>query len=253
MDRVLLVVANREQFPEPAFPLGALYVAGALEAAGAEVRVFDAGLHRRPLAALRAELATFRPGVVGLSLRNADNASYPCTRSYIAWYERVAETVRASAPAARIVLGGPAFSIFAAEICSSAGGRRRRDRRRRGAGGARTWPTSAGPLGAPAGRSRAAVWSARHLGAVFPGADATARPACRPRAAARTAASTARTRPSRAPACGGARRRRSPTRPSACTGSSASGALRGRLVVQRRRGAPGGGLRSPCAAAGPCR
>jgi len=116
MERFLLVVANREQFPEPAFPLGALYVAGAVEAAGGWARVFDAGLYRRPLAALRAELADFRPGVVGLSLRNADNAAYPCTRTYADWYARVAAALRAAAPRARLVAGGPAFSIFPREL-----------------------------------------------------------------------------------------------------------------------------------------
>lgn len=116
MQRMLLVVANREQFPEPAFPLGALYVAAAVEAAGARARVFDAGLHRRPLAALRAELAAFRPDVVGLSLRNADNAAWPCTRTYVEWYARVAAAVRAAAPRTRMVAGGPAFSIFSREL-----------------------------------------------------------------------------------------------------------------------------------------
>ncbi len=116
MQRTLLIVANREQFPEPAFPVGTLYVAGALEAAGARARVFDAGLHRRPLTALRAELAAFRPDVVGLSLRNADNAAWPCTRTYAAWYARVAATVREVAPGARVVAGGPAYSIFAREL-----------------------------------------------------------------------------------------------------------------------------------------
>ena len=99
--RVLLVVANREQFPEPAFPVGALYVARAVEAAGGRARVFDAGLYRRPLAALRAELTEWRPDVVGLSLRNADNAAWPYTNTYTEWYARVADTVRAAAPRAR--------------------------------------------------------------------------------------------------------------------------------------------------------
>jgi hypothetical protein len=66
MTRVLIVVANREDFPEPAFPAGALYVARAVEAAGGEARVFDAGAYRRPLAALRAALVSFRPDAVGL-------------------------------------------------------------------------------------------------------------------------------------------------------------------------------------------
>ena len=99
--RVLLVVANREQFPEPAFPVGALYVARAVEAAGGRARVFDAGLYRRPLAALRAELTEWRPDVVGLSLRNADNAAWPYTNTYTDWYARVADAVRAAAPRAR--------------------------------------------------------------------------------------------------------------------------------------------------------
>ena len=116
MTRVLIVVANREQFPEPAFPVGALYVAGAVEAAGGRARIFDAGLHRRPLAALRAELAASRPDVVGLSLRNADNAAWPCTRTYADWYARVAAAARESAPEARLVLAGPAFSIFPREL-----------------------------------------------------------------------------------------------------------------------------------------
>jgi radical SAM superfamily enzyme YgiQ (UPF0313 family) len=116
MQHVLLVVANREQFPEPAFPVGTLYVAGAVEAAGGRARVFDAGLHRRPLAALRAEVSASRPDVVGLSLRNADNAAWPCTRTYTDWYARVAAAAREAAPEARLVLGGPAFSIFPREL-----------------------------------------------------------------------------------------------------------------------------------------
>ena len=116
MQRVLIVVANREQFPEPAFPAGALYVAAAVEAAGGRARVFDAGLYRRPLPALRDELQAWRPDVVGLSLRNADNAAWPYTRTYADWYARLADAVRAAAPGARVVLGGPAFSIFPREM-----------------------------------------------------------------------------------------------------------------------------------------
>ena len=116
MTRVSIVVANREQFPEPAFPVGALYVAGAVEAAGGRARVFDAGLHRRPVAALRADLTASRPDVVGISLRNADNAAWPCTRTYTDWYARVVAAVRQAAPEARLVLGGPAFSIFPREL-----------------------------------------------------------------------------------------------------------------------------------------
>ena len=171
MQRVLIVVANREQFPEPAFPVGALYVAAAVEAAGGRARVFDAGLYRRPLAALRAELETWRPDAVGLSLRNADNAAWPYTRTYAGWYARVADTVRAAAPQARIVLGGPAFSIFPREIRRALRVRRRCRRRRRGGrAAARRGPSSGGhrralPLDDPGGVSLPA-----DLAGVFPGA-----------------------------------------------------------------------------------
>ena len=65
-------------------------------------------------AALRAP--GLAPDVVGLSLRNADNAAWPYTNTYTDWYARVADAVRAAAPRAQIVLGGPAFSIFPREI-----------------------------------------------------------------------------------------------------------------------------------------
>jgi radical SAM superfamily enzyme YgiQ (UPF0313 family) len=116
MARVLLVAANREQFPEPVFPLGAAYVAGALEAHGHDVRLFDAGLARRPLPALRRAVAEHAPDVVGLSLRNVDNAAYPHTRSYIGWYEELAGAARSAVPARSLVVGGSAFAIFPHEL-----------------------------------------------------------------------------------------------------------------------------------------
>ena len=87
-----------------------------MEAAGGEARVFDAGAYRRPIPALKAAVAAFRPDVVGLSLRNADNAAWPYTRTYTAWYQQVTAAVRETAPRARLVLGGPAFSIFPREM-----------------------------------------------------------------------------------------------------------------------------------------
>ena len=120
MPRVLIVSANREQFPEPAFPVGAVYVAAALARRGADVRVFDAGLYRLPHVALRAALRRFRPDVVGLSLRNADNAAYPCSRFYLPDYARLVRTIRSSCNA-RLVLGGSAFAIFPDEIMQALG------------------------------------------------------------------------------------------------------------------------------------
>ena len=105
--RVLLVSANREQFPEPVFPLGAAYVASALLREGSQVRVFDAGVTPFPLRSLRRALERFSPDLVGLSLRNVDNAAYPRSRCYLPGYVQIACEVRASSRAS-LVLGGSA-------------------------------------------------------------------------------------------------------------------------------------------------
>jgi radical SAM superfamily enzyme YgiQ (UPF0313 family) len=115
MGRVLLISANREHFPEPVFPLGAMYVASALIEQKMSVRIFDAGVHRFPFRALRREIVTYRPNFIGLSLRNIDNAAYPCTKYYVDGYKKIVETVRLHSHAP-LFLGGPAFSIFPEEL-----------------------------------------------------------------------------------------------------------------------------------------
>ncbi len=52
--RVLLVSTNRERQPMPVVPNGIACVAGALNAAGHEVRVLDLAFSRDPHAAARA-------------------------------------------------------------------------------------------------------------------------------------------------------------------------------------------------------
>jgi radical SAM superfamily enzyme YgiQ (UPF0313 family) len=109
--RVLIVSANRERFPEPVFPLGAAYVAESARIAGAEVRLFDAGLHWYPLQALKTELCRFDPELVGISLRNIDNSGHPYTPFFLSWYQELVACVRRTSKAP-IVVGGPAFSMF---------------------------------------------------------------------------------------------------------------------------------------------
>jgi len=81
--RVLLVSANREHLPDPIFPLGLAYIAAAVTAAGHEIDVADLCFGRRPLQDLRNRVQNFQPQVIGLSLRNVDNAAYPLTVDYL--------------------------------------------------------------------------------------------------------------------------------------------------------------------------
>lgn len=109
--RILLVSANREHLPDPIFPLGLAYVAAAVKNAGYEVDVADLCFGRHPLEALRARVASFQPQVIGLSLRNVDNAAYPLTVDYLALHREVVDALH-DASSAPVVLGGSGFSIL---------------------------------------------------------------------------------------------------------------------------------------------
>ena len=119
--RVLLVSANREQIPDPIFPLGLAYIAAALRNAGHRLEVADLCFGRRPLHALRKQAAAFRPDVIGLSLRNIDNAAYPLTVDYLSLHREVVDTLR-EASRAPVVLGGSGFSILPSAYMRALGG-----------------------------------------------------------------------------------------------------------------------------------
>ena len=75
--RVFLISANTEPFPEPVFPIGAVYVANTLQKAGAQARIFDIR-HSGTYAYLRKELELFRPDGIGISLTKHRKCGIPC-------------------------------------------------------------------------------------------------------------------------------------------------------------------------------
>jgi radical SAM superfamily enzyme YgiQ (UPF0313 family) len=109
--RVLLVSANRERLPDPIFPLGLAYVAAAVRAAGHRVEVVDLCFELRPFATLASRIIDFDPELVGVSLRNVDNAAFPLTQDYLPHHREVVSTVR-KVTRAPMVLGGSGFSIL---------------------------------------------------------------------------------------------------------------------------------------------
>ncbi len=113
MTRVLLVSANTASQPYAVYPLGMAIVAAGLTAAGHCVRQFDLLAARGDENALRSAIETFLPEYVGISLRNIDDTD---SRNQDAgWFvdqaRRCVAQVRESGEA-RVVLGGPAFSIL---------------------------------------------------------------------------------------------------------------------------------------------
>ncbi len=112
--RILLISANRESFPEPVFPIGSVYVGNALQMAGASVRIFDMR-HHFSTSSVQKEIANFQPDCIGISLRNVDNASYPAARFYLPSYAAQVKSIRRISKVP-IILGGSAFSLFPDEI-----------------------------------------------------------------------------------------------------------------------------------------
>ena len=92
--RTLLVSPNIESLPDPVFPLGLACIAANLRENGIEHRVLDLGFVQDYETALESALSSFQPDVIGLSLRNIDNVSYPNYISYLPFYRQVIDTIR---------------------------------------------------------------------------------------------------------------------------------------------------------------
>jgi radical SAM superfamily enzyme YgiQ (UPF0313 family) len=116
--RVLLVATNRMLTPFPVYPIGLDYVATALRGRHA-LRTVDLVADGAE-AALAAECRTWKPDVVGLSIRNVDSAETSNPQGFIPELERVVAVIRSAGPTC-IVLGGPGFSIFPAALMDRLG------------------------------------------------------------------------------------------------------------------------------------
>ncbi len=115
MMKLLLISPNVEFLPDPIFPLGLAYIAAALKRQGIDHRILDLCFVTDVEAELSAEIASYRPDLIGLSLRNLDNVSYPHYTSYLPFYREVVDIIRRYSDS-RIVLGGSAFSLMPNEI-----------------------------------------------------------------------------------------------------------------------------------------
>jgi len=107
--KVLLVATNRMLTPFPVYPIGVDYVATALRDRH-EVVVLDLACDGGEQA-LRTACRDFHPDVIGLSIRNVDSAETSNPDGFIPDLERIARLLRQNSDA-RMVLGGPGFSIF---------------------------------------------------------------------------------------------------------------------------------------------
>ena len=109
--RVLLVSTNRERQPYPVVPNGLACVASALDAAGHRVHFVDLCFARDAIATAREAASTFRPDIVGVSVRNIDNSDAIALRHYTPEARGVLQALRVAAPRARVIAGGAAFGV----------------------------------------------------------------------------------------------------------------------------------------------
>ena len=110
--KVLLVSPNIESLPDPVFPIGLAYIAAALKKNGTPYRVLDLCFENDYERAIASAMAEFAPEVIGVSLRNLDNVSYPKYTSYLSFYCRVIANIRNCSEEGIIVIGGSGFTLL---------------------------------------------------------------------------------------------------------------------------------------------
>ena len=109
--KVLLISPNIESLPDPVFPIGLAYITTALKKNRTEYQALDLCFVTDYETAISSALSSFQPDIIGLSLRNIDNVSYPNYISYLPFFRQVVKTIKRHSRAL-IVLGGSAFSLM---------------------------------------------------------------------------------------------------------------------------------------------
>jgi radical SAM superfamily enzyme YgiQ (UPF0313 family) len=113
--KIFLISVNRERMPFPVFPLGLAYIAKALREAGHQIEVTDLCFSQEVSVDLKNSLRHFQPDLIGISLRNLDNLTYPTSISYLSEVEEVIRVCHqfTSSP---LVIGGSGYSLTPKEL-----------------------------------------------------------------------------------------------------------------------------------------
>jgi lipid biosynthesis B12-binding/radical SAM protein len=110
----LVISANQVVAPYPVYPLGSVYVTGALQRAGHEAHHFDM-LADGGLPGLVEYLDGKDFDMVGVSIRNLDTVDSADPKGYLGHIVTTIECIRNQITTS-IVLGGPAFSIMPKQL-----------------------------------------------------------------------------------------------------------------------------------------
>jgi radical SAM superfamily enzyme YgiQ (UPF0313 family) len=113
--RIFLASVNRESAPYAVAPLGISYVAGAARAEGHEVELLDLCFSTDVEGDIDRAVRRFAPELIGISIRNVDNLTYPASVSYLADVRQAVVALR-RASRAPTAAGGAGFSIFPGQL-----------------------------------------------------------------------------------------------------------------------------------------
>ena len=109
--KVLLVSPNIETLPDPVFPIGMACISAALKEKRIPVQMLDLCFSSDYEADITTTLGAYDPDVIGISLRNVDNVSYPQYISYLPFYRKIVDLIRKQCSAV-IVVGGSGFTLL---------------------------------------------------------------------------------------------------------------------------------------------
>lgn len=97
------------------FPLGLAYLASMVKESH-ELYCWDPNTSENPMEGLSAILDKLDPDVVGVSLRNIDNAFSFNVRSYYPHFAAMIKIIKEKAPSCKLIAGGGGFSLFSEHI-----------------------------------------------------------------------------------------------------------------------------------------
>lgn len=108
--QILLISANREKSPYPVAPLGLAYVASLLLKDNHTVEILDLCFVKNIDSSLQQKITGFNPDIIGISIRNVDNLTYPKTIFYLPDIKAFVDKLKPlKIP---ILVGGSGFSLF---------------------------------------------------------------------------------------------------------------------------------------------
>ncbi|MDI6734991.1 MAG: lipid biosynthesis B12-binding/radical SAM protein [bacterium] len=113
--KILLIAVNQEKHPYPVQPLGAAYIAATLRAKGLEVKIVDLCFVEDFQKELLVNLKEFSPQLIGFSIRNIDNTSFPNTKYYLPGVKKIVDFCKENIDA-YLTVGGSGLSVMPKEV-----------------------------------------------------------------------------------------------------------------------------------------